>query len=85
MSKLYTLEKLSDDVFNGKHPNNIFEGDLRRGHFTELPTKGKRFHFGNDLDRSHNHLFTSTVREVLGDGVFKTTNSTYKLTLIKNN
>jgi hypothetical protein len=78
-NKIYTLEKISDDVFKGNHPNYVFAGDLRRGSYYEEPTVGERFHFGTAMDRLHNHLNTSIVLEVLGEGSFKTKNSTYKL------
>lgn len=78
----YKLTKLSDDKFNGNHPNFILEGMYWIGHITSKPKKGERFHLGNEKDHPRNHLWTSTVTELLEDGKFKTNNSTYKLELI---
>ena len=81
----YKLIKLSDDVFNGKHPNGIIEGLEYEGQFQNKPQIGKRFHFGTDADHPREHLFTSTVTHIINKEVFKTKNSTYKLEKIKKN
>ena len=78
-NKLYRLTKLSDDVFNGKHPNGILADMYWDGHINSKPKVGERFHFGNHLDHPRNHLWTSTVKELLNDNKFKTRNSTYQL------
>ena len=72
--KKYRIEKLSDDKFEGAHPNGIFEGYSKQGPIhPKRPEVGSRFICGN--------LITSIVTEGLNeDGVFKTMNSTYKLT-----
>ncbi len=76
---MYKLEKLSDDVFNGNHPNMIFSGMVWSGHFYKKPIVGDRFRFGTEKDHYREHLLTSTVTEVISDTVFKTRNSTYSL------
>lgn len=68
------LIKLTDDVFNGNHPNNIGEGYVARGFIVQKPVVGSSCIVGD--------LRTSTVTKVLKDGVFKTLNSTYKLEII---
>ena len=74
--KKYRIVKLSDDKFEGDHPNGIFEGYSKQGAIFKQPKVGERFICGN--------LITSTVTEGLNkDGVFKTNNSTYKLEEIK--
>lgn len=71
------LTKLSDDYFNGNHPNFINEGHIEKGIITSLPKVGERFYFGRMFS-------TSIVKEELNkEGIFKTTYSTYKLEKIK--
>lgn len=75
--KQYKLTKLSDDQFDGHHPNNIDEGHVTIGEIFSMPEKGYRFVCGN--------LMTSTVKESIDDqGIFKTRNSTYKLEEIED-
>jgi len=76
---MYKLEKLSDDKFKGNHPNFIKTGMYWVGRYIKKPIVGERFKFGTDKDHPREHLRTSLVKEVLENGVFKTTNSTYKL------
>ena len=75
----YRLTKLSDDKFNGNHPNFILGGMYWIGYINSKPKKGERFHFGTGKDHPREHLWTSIVTELLKDGIFKTINSTYKL------
>lgn len=82
---MYKLTKLSDDKFNGNHPNFILEGMFWIGHINSKPKVGERFHFGTEKDSFKNHLFTSTVIEIVNDNIFKTRNSTYKLEKINEN
>ena len=66
-----TFVKISDDRFNGNHPNNINEG------YTH---SGIMFHdiiIGHRADISG--LSTSDVEEILSEDTFKTRNSTYKI------
>ena len=70
-TKKCILTKISDDKFNGKHPNGINENFSIAGIVKKQPTVGESFVFGS--------LHTSTVTEVLENGVFKTLNSTYML------
>ena len=70
------LVKLSDDVFGGKHPNNINEGYVKEAIFDKRPEIGSPFYIGS--------LRTTLVTEIVSDTetevIFKTKNSTYKLT-----
>ena len=75
----YKLIKISDDKFNGNHPNGIYEGFSYTAHITKKPVVGERFYFETISDHPRNHLFTSTVTEIVDDMIFKTNNSTYKL------
>ena len=72
----YTLTKVSDDAFGGEHPNYIDEGYTTIGFKTDIIV-GESYYFGE--------LRTSIVTEIISDSVkesiFKTQNSTYKLTL----
>lgn len=83
MKGKYRLTKLSDNKFEGKHPNHILQGMSWEGHINAKPIVGYRFHLGNHLDHPRNHLYTSVVTEILKDGKFKTLNSTYQLKKIK--
>lgn len=72
-----TLTKISDDKFNGNHPNGINQGLVLKGNFTKKPTKGERFYFNSE---KISYFSTSTVTEELNEnGIFKTLYSTYKL------
>jgi hypothetical protein len=72
------LTKVSDDYFNGNHPNHINEGYIVKGKLMSLPKIGERFYFGKRF------FSTSIVKEELNEeGIFKTTYSTYKLEKIK--
>jgi len=77
---MYKLEKLTDDVFEGEHPNGVLSGMSWVGHIGHKPRVGQRFHFGIQKDRISEHLLTSTVIEIVDEETFKTRNSTYKLT-----
>ena len=73
------ITKLSDDVFNGNHPNMINEGYQTIGIINELPEVGKRFLLTGLYLNSYLH--TSVVTEIIDEKTFKTENSTYKLDL----
>ena len=74
----YILTKISDDKFNGFHPNAKDEGYIKMGNniYPETPTVGELFWVDN--------LHTSTVTKPLNEqGIFKTKNSTYKLEILE--
>lgn len=79
---LYRIEKVSDDVFNGQHPNLIDEGFFVIGYFKFPPCVGERFFIQSPTSRE-DCLTTSTVTEIIDDETFKTNNSTYSLKKIK--
>jgi hypothetical protein len=73
--KKIKLIKLSDDYFEGNHPNGIHEGYTKIGFLRKLPTIGERFHV-----ICNEGFSTSVVTEELNkDNIFKTTYSTYKI------
>ena len=73
--KKVRLTKITDDHFEGKHPNGINVGFVKEGYMIEYPTIGERFDIGT--------LSTSPVIELPNEeGIFKTTYSTYKLEII---
>lgn len=73
--KKYRVTKITDDRFDGEHPNGINAGYVAEGYMPFLPTEGEMFYLG--------HLRTSTVTQALDkNGIFKTNNSTYKLEYI---
>jgi len=78
---LIKLTKVSDDFFNGNHPNGIYEGYTRIGELQDDITVGKRCHIVHPL--TGEYLSTSDV--VSFDGEFMiTTYSTYKAELLKD-
>src|SRR3990167_905069 len=46
LGKKVRLTKLSDDAFEGNHPNGIFEGYTKEGIETKEPTIGERYYLG---------------------------------------
>lgn len=75
----YTITKISDDVYNGIHPNGIDEGySMEFDNKPELVV-GERYALTNPT----RYLLTSTVTEIVSETeneiIFKTKNSTYKL------
>jgi len=75
--KKVRLVKLSDDKYNGNHPNRIYEGDVRIGYPQQELTVGERFFISTPTK----WFTTSTVTEIL-DNKFKTNNSTYSIEII---
>lgn len=75
LDRLFTIRKISDDKFNGEHPNDINEGYVKKGVFVSDLSIGYRFF----LDA----FSTSMVTEILEEGEnkikFKTLNSTYEV------
>lgn len=71
--KKVRITKITDNKFNGDHPNRIFEGFVKEGK-EPFPIKlNERYHVGHSFS-------TSLVTELPNkDGIFKTINSTYKL------
>jgi hypothetical protein len=65
------LTKLKDNIFNGKHPNKIYEGHTVEGIIWQEPIVGQSCVVGD--------LTTSVIVEVIDEGTFKTKNSTYKI------
>lgn len=82
------LEKLSDDKFNGEHPNGIIAGSKREGDIPYDVTVGQSLMLFAKFKTSGFPIFwTSTVTKIVKKNkksvIFKTLNSTYKLTYEK--
>jgi rhodanese-related sulfurtransferase len=74
------LTKLTDDVFNGNHPNGIHEGYVVKGHEILPPKIGERY-----IVVCSRGFSTSIVTKVLdNNGIFKTTYSTYQIKYLDN-
>ncbi len=74
------LIKLSDDTFDGHHPNGINEGYTVYGFEVNPPVIGERYYVRHSK-MDHYPFSTSNVKTLPDkDGIFKTTYSTYKLT-----
>jgi len=69
---LVKIEKLSDDVFNGEHPNKINKGYTQIGILHNNVIVGDCVYLGG--------LRTSPVTEIISNSIFKTRNSTYQMT-----
>ncbi len=74
--KKVKLTKLSDDAFEGNHPNGIYEGHVVEGTEVYEPTIDSRYYLTNG--------FSTSPLKTLPDenGIFKTMYSTYKLEYI---
>jgi len=72
------LVKLTDDKFNGQHPNGINEGAERIGFPSDELEVGKRFY----ISTMTNWFMTSRVTEIVDERTFKTDNSTYSIEII---
>jgi hypothetical protein len=72
--KKIKLTKISDDAFEGRHPNGIYAGYIKSGYMKDLPKIGERFYVIGSL------FSTSIVTKELDENnIFKTTYSTYKI------
>ena len=76
--KKVRLVKLTDDKYNGKHPNGIYEGQERISYAQNELEVGTRFY----IDDGINWFMTSRVTEIVDDKTFKTENSTYSIEII---
>lgn len=74
--ELTIIRKVSDDKFEGQHPNGINEGYTTFGYLLKDITVGERciVYFTNTQ-----YLNTSKVTEIIDENTFKTENSTYKI------
>jgi len=71
------ITKLSDDKFEGQHPNFIDEGYVKEGVFIEVPKVGDNFYLHDFRTSIVKEIMSQTEKEI----IFKTENSTYKLEL----
>ncbi len=69
---LVKITKISDDRFDGLHPNGINTGHVSSGKLLESITVG----LGTFIGRS---FYTSNVTKIIDKNHFKTLNSTYKI------
>lgn len=80
---MITIEKI-DHLMEDKHPNGINNGYQRTGTMDKIPTVGESFM----VARIGGYLRTSPVTEIVEEtqdgGVFKTKNSMYKWSFIKD-
>lgn len=83
VNKQVTLIKLSDDAFEGKHPNDIYAGNT----YTGTTSEEVKIDQSVFINQNNEKLFyTSTVKKIVNETdneiVFKTLNSTYKLSFV---
>lgn len=80
--KRIKLTKLKDEVFDGTHPNGIYEGFTYKGRFL---FDNSVFYQSIILLDKDSHFHTSTVVEITehdGYDLVRTMNSIYKLEII---
>jgi len=78
--KRIKLTKLSDDAFDGNHPNGIYEGHVEEGFEVNPPTIGERYYVRKSKMDAWIPFSTSIVKSLPDEnGIFKTTYSTYKV------
>lgn len=81
----YKLVKISDDRFEGKHPNNINEGYIVIGILASPLIIGECLHMYHSVSKIfHTSTVTGILKNTESEKIFETLNSTYKLTLIEN-
>lgn len=75
------IEKLSDDNFNGYHPNGIFQGYQKIGNLSKQPEIGERVRVINNFSWFTTLNVTKILTKDFKDRVltFKTINSTYQI------
>ena len=74
------LQKISDDKFDGDHPNSINVGHTVYGKVLDDLKIGNNFMLVDVKGDSYGYFKTSFVLEIVDDNNFKTLNSTYKIT-----
>ena len=75
------LQKVSDNMFNGRHPNFIDRGHTVYGKVVEDLQVGLSFKLIDVKGDSHGYFYTSNVLEIIDENTFTTLNSTYKVNL----
>lgn len=75
------LTKITDDKFNGEHPNGIIAGYTRSGILQHDIEVGMAVLVIGPA----RYLCTSDVTEIIDDNTFKTRNSTYNIDLYEDN
>lgn len=80
-NKNITLIKLSDDKFNGRHPNGVFTGSKISGYVKSEPKIGEQLYLYYSLKLTSTYsAWTSAVKSIDYDNmILKTENSTYKI------
>lgn len=76
------LYKISDDVFEGKHPNDIGAGFEIIGHVVTPLEVGGALFIDHCTHRMYEWFHTSTITEIIDEQTFKTLNSTYKIEIL---
>ena len=73
------LQKITDDVFNGRHPNNINKNHTVYGTMYNNITVGDALLLIAVSGDSHGFFHTSIITEIIDANNFKTMNSTYHI------
>lgn len=73
------LQKITDDVFNGRHPNNINKNHIVYGTMYNDITVGEALFLSAVSGDSHGFFHTSIITEIIDTNNFRTMNSTYHI------
>ncbi len=76
--------KLSDDVFNGDHPNMVYAGMTVYGILVDDLVEGCPLQLTRVSGAFSSWFHTSTVTKIQNENTFKTRNSTYHIEIIKD-
>ena len=74
--------KLSDDKYDGFHPNGIFRGYTVYGEIENPPIEGEALLIVKAKGDAHGSFHTSVITEIVDENTFKTLNSTYHIEMI---
>lgn len=77
--------KLTDDRFDGKHPNGIGVGFEIKGQLVTNIEVGSPLFINHCTHSQYEWFHTSVITEIIDENTFKTLNSTYSVTLASNN
>lgn len=76
--------KLSDEVFEGKHPNFVNKGYTVYGEIAESLEVGKWLWLNKARGDAYGWFHTSVVTEIIDENTFRTMNSIYHIEIIES-
>ena len=76
--------KLSDEVFEGRHPNFVNKGYTVYGEMAESLEVGKWLWLNKARGDAYGWFHTSVVTEIIDENTFRTRNSIYHIEIIES-